>query len=272
MSNLHLIEVGVEPPDFKVRLTPGYDADSIINSFKVAQSDISFHEEYKMNTALFAFKCNDLWRVERSTYVFNDRGYLQVQPVKEGGSVADCVIMAAPLDPRIREQDINDANRIYPNEDGTAWLFSHALIEEHYDRELVLTSLFNSIFEKEISDSMERMLVLLVNNKPSNQQLGHLSQHKRLTDFRNDCVSTSKTNLRNSYLGRHISERDTHYLHKVGIDIFNKVRKNWKENKTSDESSISTTLDRISTQLTSLHQYKTRWDISTANDENESDA
>ena len=82
-----------------------------------------------------------------------------------------------PVDPRIIVEDVRASTHAYLNEAGTHWLFSHCSPAYHFDKELELVAVVESVFQKRVELRLGDCLTLTGSRLTS--ALSSITQSKR---------------------------------------------------------------------------------------------
>ena len=202
------------------------------------------------------------WAVARASAFRRDgRYYVHLFDVDE--RAVDKI--AFPVDPRIKSIDIEGATGIYKNKAGTAWLFSHASAEDHHARLLLAEATITTVFEQELTDLNDNILIAMFHNKPRNQILGKMTVYTHVKDFKNDCAKIARYNESQLYLGQHIHEPEKYDLYSMCEKALSVTKQKWTREKAQELNAISDYVGRIEKRLSSRLTYKTRWEADVFN-------
>lgn len=171
--------------------------------------------------------------------------------------------MAYPIDPRMKEIDIDGAVNIYPNESNTGWLFEHCSIEEHHDRILAAEVAMSTLFDELIHDKLTTLLVSFIHEHSTANQIGEAAILEHIELFRDDCKKMTRYREGELYIGQHIQESNDHYIYKMVQEAFKLAKKQWSIHKSAQLNVISEHIAPIEKRLNSRHTFKRRWEIPT---------
>ena len=155
----------------------------------------------------------------------------------------------------MERSDIEGATIIKLNADSTAWVFQHAEIEEHYDRELAIQAAIVGAFQRTLDDAN---LDIIRHRKNNAVQVAKILTYGRLIEFRNDWIGYALIAEQRKHIGHHV--QDQTYIHECVIDSFNDAIKEWKKNKADAWTPIRYQVETVAKRrITTLHDYKEPW-------------
>ena len=171
-----------------------------------------------------------------------------------------CERIAIGIDPRMKREDIDGATIIKKNADGTKWLFSHSPIEDHHDRMLLAETAMATLFDELTYSRLSRVLTLIIQDKPKNQQLGEAAVMEHIRNFKHDCMRMARWHEGELTIGDHIKDPEEHYIYNMLQKAFATAEKKWKVEKSAEFNQINDHLAPIKKRLASRHSFKYRWE------------
>ena len=172
----------------------------------------------------------------------------------------ECDFVALGVDQRMRREDVDGATIIKKNKSGTKWIFTHAHIEEHHDRLLLAETAIATVFDELTYNTLSRVITLIVNNKPSNQQLGAAAIMEHIRNFKHDCMKLARYFEGELTIGDHVKNRESRYIYQMIQNAFESCEKKWKIEKSAELNAISDYIAPIKKRLASRHSFKYRWE------------
>ena len=171
-----------------------------------------------------------------------------------------CEAIALGVDQRLRREDIDGATIIKKNKSGTKWVFAHSSVEEHHDRMLLAETAMATLFDELTYSRLSRVLTVIVQDKPKNQQLGELTVMEHINNFKHDCMRMARWHEGELSIGDHVKEEEEHYVYNMLQKAFATAEKKWKLEKSAEFNQISDHLAAIKKRLESRHNFKYRWE------------
>ena len=168
--------------------------------------------------------------------------------------------LALGVDTRMRLEDVNGATIIKKNKSGTKWIFQHASVEEHHDRMLLAETAMATLFDELTYSRLSRVLTVIVQGKPKNQQLGELTVMEHINNFKHDCMRMARWHEGELTIGDHVKEPEEHYIYNMLQKAFSTAEKKWQVEKAAELNQISDYVAPIKKRLASRHSFKFRWE------------
>ena len=191
--------------------------------------------------------------------IFEDINTTQVN-IESVGRYVPCDTIAIGIDQRLKRQDIEGATIIKKNKSGTKWVFAHASEEEHHDRMLLAETAMATLFDELTYNRLSRVLVVIVQGKPKNQQLGELTLMEHIRNFKHDCMRMARWHEGELTIGDHVKDPEEHYIYNMLQKAFATAENKWKREKSAEFNQISDHLTPIKKRLASRHSFKYRWE------------
>ena len=183
----------------------------------------------------------------------------------------------APIDPKIRVEDVQGARRAYLNDAGTGFLFEHVDADWHHDFEYQVESAVDSLFSRELEVLQETVLskvysVVRETNPKSNAASNARSQMQAvrnklnaLTEFKHHVKRACTYFTQQMTLGHvHRNPADSH-VHDIVSSTLAQMRKAWVNDTDNGLAPrvgiISTELDRLKKKAEHEHTYLRRWEV-----------
>ena len=218
-------------------------------------SDFTFGDTRILNKTLVGDIVVDLygsWVLEQADISKDSQGVLFNC---SGGSGA--YRMAFPIDPSMKEKDINGATIIEPNATNDGWIFAHATKAEHIDRMWLASTAMRTLFEGVMDDKLQQTLASIINNPQTNQQRGVYANWAGILDFKKACTAYCVRFEKLLYLGQHKQQAGLG-LRDMLLLCIKHVKGEWqKANKYDD---VSGDVNGIISALEADHNFETRWE------------
>ncbi len=158
-----------------------------------------------------------------------------------------------PIDPRIIESDVHGATNAYPNEAGSHWLFSHCTSEYHFDKELELVSVVESVFQSVVEGRLRYCF-----EATSHTRTSALSKYDTIRQFRDEVIAQVRKDIRAIPLSWfHINPNSSHVTERIRKAI-QKVFTSWQVKGHGNR--VSEDYNSVLAGLTTNHIYETRWE------------
>ena len=168
--------------------------------------------------------------------------------------------LALGVDSRMKIEDVNGATIIRKNKSGTKWVFAHATEEHHHDRMLSAETAMATLFDELTYSRLSRVLTVIVQGKPKNQQLGELTVMEHINNFKHDCMRMARWHEGELNIGDHVKDLEEHYIYNMLQKAFATAEKKWKIEKSAELNQISDHIAPIKKRLASRHSFKFRWE------------
>ena len=166
-------------------------------------------------------------------------------------------LCAYPIDPSMKEKDINGATIIEPNASNNGWIFAHATKAEHIDRIWLASTAMRTLFEGVMDDKLQATLASIINNPQTNQQRGVYLNWANILDFKKACTAYCVRFEKLLYLGQHKQQAGLG-LRDMMLLCIKHVKGEWqKANKYDD---VSGDVNSIISALEADHNFETRWE------------
>ena len=168
--------------------------------------------------------------------------------------------LALGVDTRMKLEDVNGATIIKKNKSGTKWIFQHAEVEEHHDRMLLAETAMATLFDELTYSRLSRVLTVIIQGKPKNQQLGEAAVMEHINNFKHDCMRMARWHEGELDIGVHVKDPEEHYIYNMLQKAFATAEKKWQTEKSAELNQISDHIAPIKKRLASRHSFKFRWE------------
>ena len=159
-----------------------------------------------------------------------------------------------PIDPRITVADVDGATRAYTNKAGTHWLFSHCSNAWHFDKEIELVAIVESIFQEQVE---ERLYDCLLYANDSTRKNSALSKYNTIKSFRDATQKHVRKDIKQVHLGWFHQNPDSSH---TSTRIKAALDKAYKQFQLAGQGGVvSRDYQLISAKLTTDHVPETRW-------------
>ena len=168
--------------------------------------------------------------------------------------------VAAPIDPRMTEADINGATRVEANADNTGWLFFHDHESSHHDHLLSVDAAVAALFQPLVDAALYK--VATATNAVA---LGKVdAKYKALIAFRDEVIASAQTAEKAHHIGHFVQTHPPNQGH-----VHNAVRLALTAAKVAFAASpekaaqyrlISTEASALIARMNDPHTPETRWD------------
>lgn len=234
-----------------------FDADDffIANSHSKRKDDSSDIEKFDGKIVVFYL---DKWTIENAVAHWDaDADFSRLVIFCESEhNVAGR--MPYPIDPAMKEKDINGATIIKPNASNNGWIFAHATKAEHIDRIWIASTAMSSIFDRVMEDKLQQTLASIINNPQTNQQRGVYLKWADMLDFKKDCTAYCVRFEKLLYLGQHKQQSGLN-LRDMLLLCIKHVKQEWQ--KVEDKfDGVAGDVNGIIAALEADHDFETRWE------------
>ena len=212
----------------------------------------------KVNGKIAVYKF-DRWTTENATLTVDpDEPYYEKHTTICHDEHKVALKMAHPIDPNMKEKDINGATIIYPNTSNNGWIFAHATKAEHIDRIWLASTAMSSIFDRVMEDKLQQTLASMLNNPSTSQQRGVYLRWADMLDFKKDCTAYCVRFEKLLYLGQHKQQSGLN-LRDMLLLCIKHVKTEWqKVDKKFD--GVAGDVNGIIAALEADHDFETRWE------------
>ena len=199
------------------------------------------------------------WLLEDATLIWDPKKYYEYRPeiiCHDRDKVPEK--MAYPIDPLMKDKDINGATLIYPNATSNGWLFAHATKADHIDRMFIASTAMSSLFDRVMEDKLQQTLASIINNPQTNQQRGVYLKWADMLDFKKDCTSYCVRFEKLLYLGQHKQQKGLN-LRDMLLLCVKHVKGEWQKVDQKFDG-VSGDVNGIIAHLETDHDWETRWE------------